>query len=491
MTKSKKTEAKKTESATSLAVVFPIDKITGNPWNGKRSESQSLIDSIKANGLLQPIVVRQPAGKDKYQVIAGERRLKACKKLGYKQIACTLVEATDDEAKAMTLVENMERENLTPFEEADCIVALVKLHKGDRAEVAARLGRSVSFVHRREKLAALDMKLFEEETGGRNPQNVPLRVLEVLASLEPEMQKEVLNDFEALDSVNDLKDCIRNLSYSLEKAVFPRTACAACDRHTHGQPDLFGEVFEKDDRCLDEACYRRKEVEFVESVVENERRKHGEVCLVARRIPYDLNDEAKRLKVREVSDWAKHVECKRGPDAIRGVVWCGEDTGKALWFCERSKAKAAAEEEEGGGKEDTSHNGFEVFESFTDRFCQFVKEADIPKAKDENFTSFLLKWGCSMTERKDGESIYDAVRRASMPGRTIITSAYGAVKNEWLWEPAGQLPERFEEILEDGLYEKFAAQLNSCVLPAKAIAEKLLQKFYTEAKAEPPEEEEE
>lgn len=97
-----------------------IDQIEPNPdqprTNFKQEELDELADSIKNNGLLQPIVVRKV--NDKYQIIAGERRWQACKLAGLTSVPVRVIEADDDEALILALIENIQRADLNPIEEA-------------------------------------------------------------------------------------------------------------------------------------------------------------------------------------------------------------------------------------------------------------------------------------------------------------------------------------------------------------------------------------
>jgi len=103
-----------------------------------------LAESIKENGLLQPITVRK--NKDKYEIIAGERRFRACKLNGFKEIDALLLDKTDDESASLALVENIQREELNAIEQALAMKKLMKLEDLTQAELATRLGYKQSTV---------------------------------------------------------------------------------------------------------------------------------------------------------------------------------------------------------------------------------------------------------------------------------------------------------------------------------------------------------
>ena len=104
-----------------------------------------LADSIAAHGVLQPIIVREiTAGR--YQIIAGERRWRASKLAGKTEIPCIIVDKDDLKAAQIALVENIQRENLNPLEEALAYRALAKEYEMTQEELSAQVGKSRSAI---------------------------------------------------------------------------------------------------------------------------------------------------------------------------------------------------------------------------------------------------------------------------------------------------------------------------------------------------------
>jgi len=99
---------------------IPIREITPNPWQPRRvfdeAEIQKLAGSIAEVGLIQPIVVRRVGSSNTFQIVAGERRWRACQKTGKGDIKAVVIEATDEEMSALALAENFDREDLTAYE---------------------------------------------------------------------------------------------------------------------------------------------------------------------------------------------------------------------------------------------------------------------------------------------------------------------------------------------------------------------------------------
>jgi ParB family chromosome partitioning protein len=102
---------------------IPIGQISRNPFQPRREfnseELGELQESLKASGLLQPITVRRRPGKDGFELIAGERRLRAASKLGWKEIPAIIKEIDDRTALTLALVENLQRTDLNPIEEGE------------------------------------------------------------------------------------------------------------------------------------------------------------------------------------------------------------------------------------------------------------------------------------------------------------------------------------------------------------------------------------
>src|SRR5918997_2723997 len=122
-----------------------VDLIAPNPHQPRRAFDeaalQSLADSIAANGVLQPVLVR-PLPGGTYELVAGERRLRAAKLAGHDRVPA-LVRPRDDAASLeLALIENMAREDLNPIEEARACAALVEELGLTREEVGRRVGRS-------------------------------------------------------------------------------------------------------------------------------------------------------------------------------------------------------------------------------------------------------------------------------------------------------------------------------------------------------------
>ncbi|MDY3791224.1 MAG: ParB/RepB/Spo0J family partition protein [Oscillospiraceae bacterium] len=142
------------EKTAARVVMLDMDRIYPNP-NQPRSrfpeeELEELAESIKNSGLIQPIIVRRlDVG---YELIAGERRLRAARLCGMTEIACIIVDASERGSAMMSLAENMQRKDLNFFEEAEAISAMTQLFGYTQEDVALKLGKSQSAVANKVRL---------------------------------------------------------------------------------------------------------------------------------------------------------------------------------------------------------------------------------------------------------------------------------------------------------------------------------------------------
>lgn len=137
---------------------LPVDDIRPNPNQPRKTFDdeglEELADSIRQVGLIQPLVVRRMP--DGYELVAGERRLRACKLLGMREVPCLVEETMVDQESAMVaLIENLQRENLHYLEEAECYAQLILSYNLTQEELAARLGKSQSAVANKLRLLRL------------------------------------------------------------------------------------------------------------------------------------------------------------------------------------------------------------------------------------------------------------------------------------------------------------------------------------------------
>lgn len=159
------------ESESNAIVELPLDKIIPNknqPRNRFNEESLTgLAESIKEFGVIQPIVVRRLDGEEKYEIVTGERRYRAIKKIGINTIPSIVVKDVDDRSSLeMALIENLHRDDLRPMEKAYTFKQLIDEFKITHEQLSKRIGKSRVSITNSLRLLSLPpevQKLIDEE----------------------------------------------------------------------------------------------------------------------------------------------------------------------------------------------------------------------------------------------------------------------------------------------------------------------------------------
>ena len=138
--------------------IVDIDLVEPNPYQPRLEfDDEALMDlaqSIRENGLIQPITVREMDGR--YQIIAGERRFRALKLNGAVDVPVLIMDANEVQMAEMALVENIQRENLSAIEEAKSYVEIMKYSGLNQSQLALRVGKSQSSIANKIRLLNLD-----------------------------------------------------------------------------------------------------------------------------------------------------------------------------------------------------------------------------------------------------------------------------------------------------------------------------------------------
>lgn len=138
---------------------IPVSKVDPNPAQPRRAFSptalEELVSSIRRHGILQPLVVRPSAREGRYELVAGERRLRAARAAGLGAVPGILAHVPDDRLLEVALVENLQRSSLNPIEEAEAFRSLIDRYRYTQESVAQRVGKSRSAVANALRLLAL------------------------------------------------------------------------------------------------------------------------------------------------------------------------------------------------------------------------------------------------------------------------------------------------------------------------------------------------
>jgi ParB family chromosome partitioning protein len=144
-------------------VALPLSQIRPNPYQPRRQfdeiELKELAKSIQTYGVIQPIIVRK--NEDYYEIVAGERRYRACRLIGNKEMPAIVQEMDDEKVASIALIENLQRKDLNYFEEAIAYYILLKQFDLTQEEVAYKVGKSQSAIANKLRLLKLPLEVRE------------------------------------------------------------------------------------------------------------------------------------------------------------------------------------------------------------------------------------------------------------------------------------------------------------------------------------------
>lgn len=250
----KNIQLSKTESQVARRAAFKKDELAG------------LTGSITSHGVLQPIIVR-PLNGAKYELVAGERRVMASTAAKLEAIPAIVKDLSDEQVIEVQLIENLQRKDLHPMQEAEGYHELMNKHGHEIQELYERVGKSRSYVYGRLKLLALCQPVRKAFYGDKISASVALLIARIPV---PKLQRQALSDVSGqYNSVSyrRAQEIIQNrYMLRLKEATFsPKDAdlvrhagaCGACPKRTGNQPDLFGDV-RSADVCTDPTCFAAK-----------------------------------------------------------------------------------------------------------------------------------------------------------------------------------------------------------------------------------------
>jgi ParB/RepB/Spo0J family partition protein len=324
-----------------------ITDIVPSPFQ-KRTEFsniESLAADIKSQGLLSPIIVRSKpvpqSSPNKYELIAGERRLRAYQLLSkqnenYSEIEATVrKDCSDDEAQSIHLSENLQREGITPLEEAAELEQL--LEHCTLKQAAEYLGRSAGWIAQRANLSKLCTKFKAAYAKDDKIKMWPIESLELVARMPDKVQEDILdnNKFE-IPTVKELQKEIAGRIMKLSSTTWAKDSddCKECQKRTAAAPDLFSEInVEKDDRCLDANCWG-KHTEAALTAKADEFKQSGKklVTVINGYNEFDSIPAASDVKQGALRDW-EFKKVKQGTKgAVPALVVGGSGVGETIFI---------------------------------------------------------------------------------------------------------------------------------------------------------------
>ncbi len=176
---------------------LPLDQIQRGKYQPRRDMNpdalQELAESIRAQGIIQPIVVRRLAGSDKFEIIAGERRWRASQLAGLSEIPVLIRDIPDEAAIAMALIENIQRESLNPIEEAFALQKLINEFEMTHQQVAEAIGKSRTSITNILRLLALSDEVKAMLEAGQLEMGHARALLSLPQALQVEAAKTIIN----------------------------------------------------------------------------------------------------------------------------------------------------------------------------------------------------------------------------------------------------------------------------------------------------------
>lgn len=315
--------------------LLDIDKVVRSTLNPRRRFSepalQELATNIQRHGVLQPILTRpvQVGEATHYEIVAGERRWRASRIAGMPQVPSIVREMTDTEALEIAVIENAQREDLHPLEEAEGFEALMRAYGHDQAtsasaeDLAHKIGKSRTHVYNRLKLLALIPDLREAFFNDEFNATVAQQLARIPAKLQTKAIAKLRKATAEGEQINvraSAELLRREFHLRLDRATFPihdatlvesAGACTKCPKMSGNEPDLFGD--EPDNVCTDGECFTAKHLAHNEREKDKARANGLEVI--------DGDNARALLKFGTASDELNgdYVYMDRGMSALTGV----------------------------------------------------------------------------------------------------------------------------------------------------------------------------
>lgn len=366
-----------------------LDKIVPTPDNPRTIRKsdpklKELAESIAKHGVLEPLIGRPHPDKPGHiDLRAGERRFHASGMAGLEVVPVIVRDMTDEEAFEVTITENMQREDLTPLEEAAGIRKMLD-HGWTLDQAASQLGKSLSWVARRAQLTNLSKTWRKVIESSPDVAAWPAAQLELIARLPQSVQDEYAQERfhrvghgAAIPTLLEIRRWTANHAHLLSSApwklddesLVPKCgSCLACTKRSACQGELFddGEFDEpksgkkakkgsSSDRCLDVACWDKKYEAWVKVRLAELKSEYPNLVIME---PVNYNEKPQFSgSVQAMYSW---YECRKDDKNARPCfVVCGHNIGKFYW--------ARRTDDSAGGRSKKSSAGDDKPKTVADR----------------------------------------------------------------------------------------------------------------------------
>jgi ParB/RepB/Spo0J family partition protein len=475
----------RTITSTLSLVNIALGEITpaaGNRRTGGMDEADlaDLAQSIRETGVHEPAIVRpihydldsstEGPGEDwpRYELVAGERRWRASRLAGVETLPCIVRELSDVEAVRIRVIENMQRQDLHPLDEADGYAQLLQADpQATPATIADQVGRSRKYVYQRLRLRDLVDEIREPFA----KREISLSVALAFARVPAAMQARCMEDCSRYGgevSVRDVDGWLeRFVLHDLNAAGFKMTdaelipdagPCTTCRKHTGAEPDLFGEPTKRI-QCLDPECFAAKGAACVTRKIAEFEEKDIEFV----RVTPEWSGRKRKDGVEYQYD---RQECRKKDDrSVMTILVDGPQTGKTYW------SRSWRTDSDGLSQEPTTYRvqneiGYERPKAITAELVQRVV-ATSTRALDQLLIDLLANRSMaagtkSALERRgkkvktlQPQDVYSALADLerydleAIATEIIVEGMAQHVYQRWYGEPDQVVRKRVDRLLED------------------------------------------
>jgi ParB family chromosome partitioning protein len=337
--------------------ILPIGQLYESPLNPRKTYTEKgmgeLTESIRTKGIQMPLLVRPNNGR--FEIAAGHRRYRAALRLKLTEVPALIRDLNDNDFLELITIENLQREDIHPLDEAQGYQTLIEKTGLDVQAVAAKIGKSISYVYQRLKL----IELIPEAQGAFASEKITAGHAVLIARLQPNEQKQVLIEIgkgrwsgDEIMPTRELADYIEtnihldlnSVSFSKkDPALVPETGpCTTCPNRTGSQPELFPDI-KKKDMCTVPDCFHRKIEAHIAQWFQKKSqdtdvpplRLSGDYDYRNKKLPENSKDPIPANLWNEITDRKKKT-C----EYIReGMIIEGRSKGRILHVCIEPKCK--------------------------------------------------------------------------------------------------------------------------------------------------------
>lgn len=317
-----------------------IEKIVFSKTNPRKefnkNSLQELAESIQSNGLINPVMLRKKGSN--YELVSGERRVRACKLIKKKSVVAIVKDLSDEHVLEIQYIENLQRQDVHPLDEASFISGMIETGKYNIETIADKTGKTKTYVAGRLQLTKLIPEVRKSFAEGK----IELGHALLLAKLQEEDQKrlykELLMDQEGWQytTVAQLKNYIKKMILNLNTAPFNKKDalllpdagnCLTCIKRTGNNLDLF-EEFSGKNICTDPACYFEKVRLHIEQRL-NRAEQEG-IKMVKLVTSYNGNKPENIYGLGYYKPVTKEMHKNEKALAVKGIFIEGPDIGKII-----------------------------------------------------------------------------------------------------------------------------------------------------------------